>query len=97
MFLTFTDSEHLCTAFRASTFCCWLTIFESYSSCTFHLSFCSTFDTITYCHIETEYTGSISRILLMRFNLLVIGINAKLSSFGIFQVIKLANNQIKLN
>ena len=31
----------------------------------------------------------------MRFNLVVIGINAKLSNFGNFQVIKLTNNQIK--
>ncbi len=31
----------------------------------------------------------------MRFNIVVIGINAKLSSFGSFQEIKLANNQIK--
>jgi len=31
----------------------------------------------------------------MRFNIVVIGINAKLTSFGNFQVNKLANNQIK--
>ena len=37
----------------------------------------------------------ISRILLTSFNIVVIGINAKLTSFGNFQVIKLANNQIK--
>jgi len=31
----------------------------------------------------------------MSFNTVVIGINAKLTNFGNFQVIKLANNQIK--
>ena len=31
----------------------------------------------------------------MSFNIVVIGINAKLTCFGNFQVIKLANNQIK--
>jgi len=31
----------------------------------------------------------------MRFNIVVIRINAKLTSFGNFQLSKLANNQIK--
>ena len=50
MFLNLANSEHVSTTRGASTFCGRSTIFESYSGCTLDLSFCSTFDTISFCH-----------------------------------------------
>ena len=50
MFLNLANSEHVSTTGWASTFCGRPAIFESYSSCAFNLSFCSTFDTISFCH-----------------------------------------------
>ena len=50
MFLNLANSEHVGTTRGASAFCSRPAIFESYSSCAFNLSFCSTFDTISFCH-----------------------------------------------
>ena len=55
MFLNLTNSEHVSTTRGASTFCGRSAIFESYSGCTLNLSFCSTFDTISFCHRLDTY------------------------------------------
>ena len=55
MFLNLANSEHVSTTRGASTFCGRPTIFESYRCCTLDLSFCSTFDTISFCHRFDAY------------------------------------------
>ena len=55
MFLSLANSEHVSTTRGTSTFCGRPAIFESYSCCTLDLSFCSTFDTISFCHRLDAY------------------------------------------
>ena len=55
MFLNLANSEHVSTTRGASTFCGRSAIFESYSGCALDLSFCSTFDTISFCHRLDTY------------------------------------------
>ena len=55
MFLNLANSEHVSTTRGTSTFCGRAAIFESYSGCALDLSFCSTFDTISFCHRLDTY------------------------------------------